>query len=348
MLLHIMSLCLNFLQIQMNGGISPYPFNSLHSRNSTELRNAEDPESSVSDCESSVSGAGSDSTGLFTNGFNRVDEKDTAHGVIMHRFTSCLDRVRERTRVIAIHRRIWSSFTAQAKLQAFQIYFRALANKNDGNANLKYAWFGTSKHGVNRIMTHGFGDEDIRMNSGLFGLGVYLSSYDSPLESVQSSTVDEDGLRHVLLCRVLLGKTELLSPGSSQSNPTSDEFDSGVDDLLSPKKYIFWIANMNAQILPEYVLSFRAAPCLGGSLRIETPIKLPTSPWMSFPALMNALSRLLPSHVVTLINKYHMDFKEKRISRLELIRQVRRLAGDKLLIAVIKSRRGKGLKAPTE
>ena len=41
------------------------------------------------------------------------------------------------------------------------------------------------------------------------------------VDSVQSSVVDEDGLRHVLLCRVILGNSELVHPGSKQCYPSS-------------------------------------------------------------------------------------------------------------------------------
>lgn len=69
---------------------------------------------------------------------------------------------------------------------------------------------------------------------------------------------DEDGLSHLLLCRVLLGRMELVHPGSEQYHPNSKEFDSGVDNLLSPKKYIVWSTHMNTHILPEFVISLRA------------------------------------------------------------------------------------------
>ena len=77
--------------------------------------------------------------------------------------------------------------------------------------------------------------------------------------SVERSVPDEDGLRHVLLCRVILGRPELVPPGSDQTHPSSDEFDSGVDRFENPNKYIIWSTDMNTHILPEFVVSFRAA-----------------------------------------------------------------------------------------
>lgn len=74
--------------------------------------------------------------------------------------------------------------------------------------------------------------------------------------SVLSSEVDANGLRHILLCRVILGKTEEICAGSEQSQPSSEEFDTGVDNLDEPKKYIVWSCYMNSHILPIFVISF--------------------------------------------------------------------------------------------
>lgn len=82
--------------------------------------------------------------------------------------------------------------------------------------------------------------------------------------SVEGSNVDEDGLRHLLLCRVILGRPEVVHPGSEQYHPSSEEFDSGVDNHIAPKRYIVWSTYMNTHILPEYVISFRAPTCLKG------------------------------------------------------------------------------------
>ncbi|KAK3006534.1 hypothetical protein RJ639_015907, partial [Escallonia herrerae] len=166
---------------------------------------------------------------------------------------------------------------------------------------------------------------------------------------VESSVPDKDGLRHVLLCRVLLGRTELVRPGSGQYHPSSEEFDSGVDNQLSPKKYIVWSSNMNTLILPEYVISFRAPPCLEVCQRIQVPPKKPTSPWMPFSTLISALSKVLPAHSISLIAKHHYcDYRvrtdelhlvnDNKITRHELIQRIRHVAGDKLLTTIIKSK----------
>ena len=61
-----------------------------------------------------------------------------------------------------------------------------------------------------------------------------------------------------------MGNKELVHPGSEQCHPSSDEFDSGVDNLVAPKKYIVWSTHMNTHILPEYIISFRVPSSLNG------------------------------------------------------------------------------------
>lgn len=82
--------------------------------------------------------------------------------------------------------------------------------------------------------------------------------------SACNSVIDKDGLRHILLCRVILGKAELVQIGSEQCHPSSEEFDSGMDNLTSPRKFIVRSTHMNTHILPEYVVSFRAPCSLAG------------------------------------------------------------------------------------
>ncbi|PKI31355.1 probable inactive poly [ADP-ribose] polymerase SRO5 isoform X1 [Punica granatum] len=316
-----------------------------------------EPTSSVSDCESGVSGnstsyssaaaAGSAGFPCFDDGMIRLSYGDKAHDLIKGRFVSGLGQLREKTTVAAIHRNCYSSPTAQARAQAFQIYLQATQKKRVGDANVKYAWYAASKEDMAKIMCFGFGHCGNTSN-GLFGSGIYLSPDNHPLESVKFAPLDKDGMRHLLLCRVILGKSELIHPGSEQHHPSSEEFDSGVDSLSCPKKYIVWSTHMNTHVLPEYVVSFRMPCCLKGLLETQSPLRKPTSPWMPFSMLISELSKILPAPTIGSISKYHKDYKEKKISRQELIRKMRQFTGDKLLIAVIKSFRSNKLRAASD
>ena len=61
----------------------------------------------------------------------------------------------------------------------------------------------------------------------------------------------------MVLCRVIVGRMEVLPLGSNQCFPSSNDFDSGVDNLENPRHYVIWNMNMNTHIYPEFVVSFK-------------------------------------------------------------------------------------------
>ncbi|KAK4394659.1 putative inactive poly [ADP-ribose] polymerase SRO5 [Sesamum angolense] len=193
---------------------------------------------------------------------------------------------------------------------------------------------GFSAQEISEILSYGFG---LPSNNGVYGYGVYLSTVDHPLESFQSSTADEDGLRHMLLCRVLLGSMEVICPGSRQYHPSSEEFDSGVDDLSSPKKYIVWTTKMNTHILPDFVIGYRISSCCSGYQKILQPPKQPTSDWMHLDTLINALPKFLPADAIKSLSEHHRQYKKQKITRHAMIQRLRHVVGDDLLLLMIKS-----------
>ncbi|GFZ21250.1 hypothetical protein Acr_29g0004120 [Actinidia rufa] len=122
---------------------------------------------------------------------------------------------------------------------------------------------------------------------------------------VSSSAMDQYGFRHVLLCRVILGNTEPVRPGSEQFQPSSNEFDSGVDNLSSPRRYIIWSPYMNSHIFPDYIVSF-TVPVREVS---RTRVVRPNSPYMKFVSLLSMLSNFLPRSRMVLIFKYHSEYQ---------------------------------------
>lgn len=86
---------------------------------------------------------------------------------------------------------------------------------------------------------------------------------------------DENGLQHMLLCRVIMGNMELIHPGSEQLEPSNENYDSGVDDLQNPNRYIVWEMYMNSHIYPEYVVSFRVPPKAKGNSFMADPVLNP-------------------------------------------------------------------------
>ncbi|KAJ1399540.1 WWE domain [Sesbania bispinosa] len=168
----------------------------------------------------------------------------------------------------------------------------------------------------------------------------------SPHASASYCDVDENGVRHLVFCRVIMGNMELLRPGTRQFRPSSSEFDSGVDDIESPRYYIVWNMNMNTHIYPEFIVSFKVSSDAEGHLcgsdsknnvsgvnsasqspkslfqsessTIDTGIatsvvtslqKAPKSPWMPFPMLFAAITSKVPPKDMELINIHYQQFR---------------------------------------
>jgi hypothetical protein len=151
------------------------------------------------------------------------------------------------------------SLKGQARQQAFERQ-EELTREARGDANVQYAWHGTSKTGVSGIMLHGFGQPRTPKNGSAYGVGVYLAPENHADVSAVYADNDENGEQHMLLCRVILGKPEPVLQGSDQFHPSSEHFDTGVDDLFAPKRLIVWSTHMNTHILPLYAVSFKLSP----------------------------------------------------------------------------------------
>lgn len=301
-------------------------------QDSPERFTGDDDDSAVSDCESVASGGH-----VSERHIRKTDGADM--NLIRTRFVCGLSTQGLKADVVSIQRNPCSSVMAQARIQSFQIFARAVAKLRGGNANVKHVWYGaSSKEEIDDIIQHGFGHAHSN--------GLRFSPNDSPLESVKSSVVDKDGLRHLLLCRVILGKMEVVAEDSEQCRSSSEEYDSGVDSFSSPKEYIVWSNRINTHVLPEYVLSFKLASNKGHEkVGVGGQSMRPSSPWMPFTVLISVLSKMLPPSDIVFIAKFHKEYREKKITRHELTQKVRLIVGDKLLVSVIKSFRAKKMLA---
>ncbi|CAK8566776.1 unnamed protein product [Lathyrus sativus] len=291
--------------------------------------------STVSDCESGVSrNTRQQQQQQNSNSFLvSLGEGDVVHDLIKTRFLRGLGVLSSQTEILAIHRNACSDVVSQARLQSFHVYAGAVSKLRGGNSNVKYAWYGTSsENDVRDILSNGF--------SHVHGHSLCLSPDNSPLQSVKSCLVGRDGVRNLILCRVILGRAEIVKPDTEQCYPSCENYDSGVDSFSAPTKYMIWSSRMNTHVWPAYVISFRVSSFKGIEMSEEEHGR-PTSPWVPFPNLISVLSKVLPSLDIALISKFYKAKQERKISRHELIQKVRQIAGDKLLISAIKSYRAK-------
>ncbi|KAG2550218.1 hypothetical protein PVAP13_9KG231800 [Panicum virgatum] len=248
---------------------------------------------------------------------------------------------------------------------------------NRGNANVRYAWLACSKSTVHEMMLNGVLQVHKPIKCPAYGEGTLLTPANRSDACVKYSDVDENGIVHMMLCRVIMGNVEIVHPGSKQHRPSSDYFDSGVDDLKNPQHYIVWDMNLNRHIYSEFVVTIKmpsitkdslvtqedcqnssdvslvvnSPDCLSEEMNLEAPPalgggcaapmlgdsmeKAPSSPWMPFSMLFAAIStKVSPENMDMVIGCYE-EFKSKKISRAELVKKLRHVVGDRVLISTI-------------
>jgi hypothetical protein len=186
-----------------------------------------------------------------------LEKGDKEYQDVEKKFLGGLGSISSGTVITGISRD--ASPRGQERLQAFE-KLKDLTRKARGDENVRFAWHGTSKTGVSGIFLHGFGQPRTPKNGSAYGVGVYLAPEGLSRVSAVYADNDEKGEQHVVLCQVVLGASELVAYGSDQFHPSSEQFDTGVDDLVNPKRLIVWSTHMNTHILPLYVVSFRLPP----------------------------------------------------------------------------------------
>ncbi|XP_059658559.1 probable inactive poly [ADP-ribose] polymerase SRO2 [Cornus florida] len=213
-----------------------------------------------------------DQTPPFTELMDTESKKHSKlrYAFVKNSFLDGLGSIRKDATVESIYTNNFRSSSSRLWYEAFVNLKKVVAgNPKQRTPNLKFAWFGSSRSEIANIICNGFTRFD---GGGQFsGSGVCLSPMEYSVDSALSAVPDENGVRHVLLCMVILGDTELVQPGSVQSRPSSDEFESGVDDISNPRRYIIWAPNINSHICPKFVISFKLANSAAAPPRIQQP-----------------------------------------------------------------------------
>ncbi|CAJ2677261.1 unnamed protein product [Trifolium pratense] len=266
-----------------------------------------------------------------------VEEESGEYQYVKKGFLKGMGFMMHATNIIAIHKNnVSSNLTKQARLDSFHIFSKAVSIKCGSDANVRFAWYGGSLDELIDIVSFGFTGCNIHVdedNDGeSHGVGVSLSSTNFSIDSAMSSLEDENGLRHVLLCRVILGKVENVPANSKQSQPSCENYDTGVDDISSPTKHIIWTAFMNSYIHPDYILSFKYNYITDAG--VFGTVK-PRSEYVLFPNLVAKVSNHLKPSQMSLLLKSYRIYQEQKITRELWIKKVRKIVGDTLLHSVI-------------
>ncbi|KAG7633619.1 RST domain of plant C-terminal [Arabidopsis suecica] len=291
------------------------------STNSSESRSSEEL---FSDCDQQHSSIANEF------GLTELPKDDKVYELIYRHCQSKLtSHLSNQFEIVSILKNGFQTPLGQAKLKAFQIYAESVAKKSGSccenkaavaeAARVKYGCCGVEKEELKAILMYGFSNN-----------ALCLSPDNAPLQCMidPSSSCNEDGISFLLFSRIIMGKSEVVC-STSQSYPSSMEFDSGVDSLTSPNKYIIWSTHMNTHVLPEFVVCIKTPSILKR--------KNPKSPWISFPVLINSISKFLNQSQIRLIHKHYKEHQDRRISRCELIQRLRSITGDSLLVQIIKS-----------
>ncbi|KAI3522635.1 hypothetical protein L1887_00572 [Cichorium endivia] len=253
----------------------------------------------------------------------------------------------------------------EARERLFQTQIE-ITQKVRGKANVVYAWCVANGESPSGVLFHAHNGPKL----GTYGYGVHLAALHSAHKSAMICDVDENGLKHMVLCRVILGNQEVLQIGSKQFHATHHSFDTGVDDLQNPNFYIIWNMDMNTHIFPECTITFKTPPSPTGNQTVEesrldisrvtsnheqhtssskqemppqqkvpsvgsNAPKDPKSPWMPFSMLFESISdKVAPSDMKS-VYIYYESFRAKKMNREEFIKKLRSLVGDQILRSTI-------------
>ncbi|XP_047342388.1 inactive poly [ADP-ribose] polymerase RCD1-like [Impatiens glandulifera] len=239
-----------------------------------------------------------------------------------------------------------SGTSADIRLELFQKQLE-ITKKYSGDANVRYAWCPLPKAALFSIMKYGIQQQQVMPTTKpTYGDGFHLTPVNSASIGKNYFDGDENRVQHMVLCRVIMGNMEVLHPGSTQFHPSSEEYDSGVDDLARPSRYVVWNMNINTHIYPEYVINFKVSSDAAGINAVnESKLKIssvnPCSKGLSANAAMVSYIPLLPlfdaltdkvhPKDINLIQKYYKLLQMKKMRREDFVTGLRLTVGDSLL-----------------
>ncbi|XP_017974485.1 PREDICTED: probable inactive poly [ADP-ribose] polymerase SRO1 [Theobroma cacao] len=158
-------------------------------------------------------------------------------------------------RLIELHRR--ERHSDKARLKVFQKHI-GITKGVRGTSNVVYAWYGALTKVVENVVAHGFRLPSKVPATNDCRVGVYLPPFGLPqLSAEMAGVTDDNGVKHVILCMVLLENVKKLEARSKQHNTSSVDFDISFDDPKNPKWYLLWSINANMHILSECVIGFK-------------------------------------------------------------------------------------------
>nr|GMD89203.1 probable inactive poly [ADP-ribose] polymerase SRO3 [Ipomoea batatas] len=267
-----------------------------------------------------------------------VAKQELGYEVTRDSFVSGMAAVGPGAMITAIHQRVRKGGSVErAEYDAFQKQ-AGLVRQARGNSKVVFAWLGTTVQGVHSIMSHGFGATGMMSGPGPLGAGLYLSPVRSPRMSALTAQVDENGEKHLVLCRVILGKCGKIEVGSLQLSHSRMDFDTGVDDLKNPQWYGVLCAN---HVLPEGVLSYKPANVVPGRVTAAPSHMLaPNAASVFYRKLVSKLIVSHPPPKVQALKALYSSFMAGKVGNDGFMRELGSVVGDEVLRSTIQQIRG--------
>ncbi|XP_029700661.1 protein mono-ADP-ribosyltransferase PARP14-like isoform X3 [Takifugu rubripes] len=142
--------------------------------------------------------------------------------------------------------------------KTLQIKKRNMEQKNGHQNNERILFHGTSEETIATINANGFNRSYAGKNAALYGNGTYFAVSAQYSADDLYSTPNQNGDKHMYLCRVLtgdhtLGQQGMVAPLQKTSNSV-ELFDSAVDNQANPHIFVIFSDN---QAYPEYLIKFK-------------------------------------------------------------------------------------------
>ncbi|XP_057450555.1 inactive poly [ADP-ribose] polymerase RCD1-like [Lotus japonicus] len=153
-----------------------------------------------------------------------------------------------------------SGTSMQVRFELFRAQAK-MTKECHGEANVRYAWLPFYKGELSKMMEYGLRHCTLGATKCTYNGGVHLAAVTCPYASARYCDIDEGGVRHLVLCRVIMGNMKVFYPSIATDTglfqPSNSQYDNGVDDIQCPRYYIVWNMNINTHIYPEFIISFK-------------------------------------------------------------------------------------------
>lgn len=133
--------------------------------------------------------------------------------------------------------------------KAFEERKKLMAEARGKDPKVMTLFHGTKKDNINSICSTGFKVGYNRTSA--YGKGTYFAT--DPKMSLGYTDRDDDDLRHVFVCKVLVGAT---APGRSGGEPDRSKIDNFVSGEADPA---IIVSVWDDAVLPEYIVGFYTA-----------------------------------------------------------------------------------------